>query len=93
MQHFLSLTQLPDNETELTEIIDKAGNFLLDNDDIDNALVLYSAAEQSFPRNSVYCVGSGYCLYRLKRMDEAVEKHRRAVELNPGNYLHLRRRK
>ena len=89
MQYFLSLTQLAENEPELTEIIDKAGNFLLDNDDIDNAMVLYSAAEQSFPRNSVYCVGSGYCLYRLKRMDEAVEKHRRAVELNPGNYLHL----
>lgn len=89
MQHFMSLTQLPEDETELTDIIDKAANFLIDNDDIDNALVLYSAAEQSFPRNSVYCAGSGYCLYRLKRMDEAVEKHRLAVGLDPCNYLHL----
>ena len=38
MELLLKLTNLPENEEDLHEIIDKAGNFLLDHQDFKNAL-------------------------------------------------------
>jgi tetratricopeptide (TPR) repeat protein len=88
MGYFLSLTRLI-NDKELDEIIDKAGNFLLDNKDWNNALALYLSAELNFPQKSLFYIGSGYCLSKLKRYEESVEKNRKAVELDPTNYYHL----
>jgi tetratricopeptide (TPR) repeat protein len=89
MEFFLTLTKLPENEEDLAQIIDKAGNFLLDHDDFKNALELYLAAEQLYPTKAVYYIGSGYCFYRLGNIGESIRKERRAVELEPDNYLHL----
>ncbi|NWG05013.1 MAG: tetratricopeptide repeat protein [Syntrophaceae bacterium] len=88
MEYLLSLTRLK-NEKELDEIIDKAGNFLLDNEDWNNALALYLSAEMNYPQKSIFYIGSGYCLSKLKRYKESVEKNRKAVELDPTNYYHL----
>ena len=70
-------------------IIDKTGDFLIDNNDIENALVLYTAAEKAYPNSSLYLIGSGYCLGKLKDFENSIVKHRRAVTLEPNNYKHL----
>ncbi len=89
MDLFLTLTKLPDDEDDLNIIIDKAGDFLLDNNDYKNALVLYSAAEKAYPKEALYLIGAGFCLIKLGRHEESVEKHRRADALEPNNYKHL----
>lgn len=89
MKLFLSLATLPEDEEDLATIIDKAGDFLIDQDDYENALALYSAAEKAFPDEVVYILGSGYCLGKLGRYEDSVEKHRRADALEPDNYKHL----
>ncbi len=86
---FMKLTRLGKDEEDLPEIIDKAGCFLIDNNDYENALELYSAAEKSDPGQPVYCSSSGYCLGKLRRLEEAVEKFRQAVSLEPDNHEHL----
>ena len=89
MKLFKQLTTLSKNEEDLTVIIDKAGDFLLDQDDYENALALYLTAENSNPHEAKYLVGSGYCLGKLGRDDESLVKHRRADALDPDNYKHL----
>jgi len=88
MALFHRLTTLPADVEDLAIIIDKAGDFLIDEDDLENALELYGAAWAAFPGESTYAVGMGYCLGGLGRHEESVEAHRRAVALEPDNYLH-----
>jgi len=83
---FMTLATLPKDEEDLTIIIDKAGDFLIDQDDYRNALTLYSAAEKAYPHEAVYPMGSGYCLERLGCYEESVRKHRCADALEPDNY-------
>jgi len=40
MIHFMSLTKLPEDTEDLAVIIDKAGDFLIENEDIENATKL-----------------------------------------------------
>ena len=89
MELFMALTKLPPDEPDLPEIIDKAGDFLIDEGDYTNALALYAAAEAAFPDEAVYPVGVSYCLGKLGRYEEALTKARRADELEPENYMHL----
>ena len=89
MELFLTLTQLPENEEDREEIIDKAGNFLLDHDDFKNALDLYLSGERAYPTQGSHYIGSGYCFYKLGNIEEAIRKERRGVELEPGNHLYL----
>ncbi len=89
MKLFLTLTELPENEEDLAEIIDKAGNFLLDHKDFKNALKVYLSAERAYPTQALYYIGSGYCFYKLGSIAESIRKERRAVELEPSNYRHL----
>ncbi len=90
MKLFLTLTTLPaDEEEDLDEIIDKAGNFLIDNDDIDNAMKLYTAAQKAFPNSASYIAGLGYCLGKLGRYLDAAEKFKDALRLEPDNYKFL----
>jgi tetratricopeptide (TPR) repeat protein len=89
MELFLTLTKLPENEEDLAETIDKAGNFLLDHEDFKNALEIYLSAERAHPTQALHYIGSGYCLYKLGNIEESIRKERRAVELEPNNYLHL----
>jgi len=89
MKLFMTLATLPKDEEDLVIIIDKAGDFLIDQDDYGNALALYSAAEKAYPHETVYLNGSGYCLGKLGRYEDSVEKQRRANALEPNNYKHL----
>ena len=89
MALFLKLTTLPADTEELTEIIDRAGDFLIDQDDHVNAGRLYAAAARAYPEVALYHVGQGYCVAQSGRIEESVAHHRRAVELDPNNYRHL----
>jgi tetratricopeptide (TPR) repeat protein len=89
MALFLKLTTLPADTEDLAEIIDKAGDFLIDQDDLVNAGQLYAAAARAYPQVALYHVGLGYWAAETGRMEESVAHHRCAVELEPNNYLHL----
>ncbi len=86
---FNQLAKLPKDEEDLSTIVDKAGDFLIDQDDYGNALALYSAAEKAYPHEVVYALGAGYCLGKLGYYEESVERHRHVDVLEPGNYKHL----
>jgi len=57
MELFLTLTTLPDDTEDLSEIIDQAGDFLLDRKDYLNAKTLYAAAAEQYADVSVYHTG------------------------------------
>jgi Flp pilus assembly protein TadD len=89
MKLCLKLTTLPKDEPDLSVISDKAGDFLLDEEDFDNALLLYSRAEKAFPDEPLYPNAAGYCLDKLGRLSESLEKTKRSVEMDPENHLWL----
>jgi tetratricopeptide (TPR) repeat protein len=89
MELFLKLTTLPAHTEDLPEIIDKAGDFLIDQEDHVNAGRLYAAAVRAHPQVALHHVGLGYCSAEAGRKEESVAHHRRADELEPNNYLHL----
>lgn len=85
----LRLLELPPGTEDLVEIIDKAGDFLLDQKDWPNAHAFYTAACQRLPQVPVFYSGLGYCLGKLGKRAEAIAAHRRAVEIEPRNHLWL----
>ncbi len=85
MSLFLKLTTSPADTDELPEIIDKAGDFLIDADDLANAERLYAAAASAFPQIAIYHAGLGYCAGKNGHTEEAVTHARRAVSLEPEN--------
>jgi len=92
MNLFLSLVTLTETTkdlVEIVEIIDKAGDFLIDHKDYKNAKSLYLTAVRKHPNIPTYHSGLGYCLAKLGRLEEAVEQARFAVNLEPDNYLYL----
>jgi len=89
MELFLGLLALPADEADLVEMIDKAGDFLLDRNDFGNALKLYQTAVDRHAETAVFWSGVGYCLGRLGRKTEAVGAARRAVALEPSSAFRL----
>lgn len=89
MELYLQLTALPPDEPDLPEIIDKAGEGLIDEGDYHRAAELYAAAENAFPGVAVYPAGLAYCLGKQGDRDGAVATQRRAVDLEPENHVHL----
>ena len=83
------LTTLPGATEDLSEIIDKAGDYLIDKDDIQAALELYLAAVKVHPGVALYHGAVGYCLGKLGDRKSAVQCARRAVELDLDNHLWL----
>ncbi|MEI7879550.1 MAG: tetratricopeptide repeat protein [bacterium] len=82
MELFMTLTTLPPTEPDLAEIIDKAGSFLLDQDDGKNAARLYRAATQSYPNVGAHWSDLSYCLGKSGEIEEAVVAARKALALH-----------
>ena len=82
---FLKLPTCRADLDALPEIIDQAGDFLIDANDLANAERLYAAAVSDFPRVAIYHAGLGYCAGRNGRKEEAVAHARRAVDMEPEN--------
>jgi tetratricopeptide (TPR) repeat protein len=86
---FLGLPALPGDTEDLTEIIDKAGDFLLDQGDYVRAGKLYGQAARQHPGVALYHDALGYCAGKLGKLQAAVDHSRRAVELSPKDHGYL----
>jgi tetratricopeptide (TPR) repeat protein len=82
---FHSLLSLPKNTPDLAELIDEAGDFLIDKGEYEEGLELYRAAVARFPKVAVFHQGLGCCAGHRGLHDEAVAASRRALELEPDN--------
>ena len=89
MDQFMALTTLPPSEPDLAEIIDKAGCFLLDQNDNANATRLYRAATEAYPEVCEHWSSLSYCLGKAGRMEEAVATARKALALKENDPLVL----
>ena len=81
MAMFLTLTTLPPDEPDLDELIDKAGCFLLDQNDTLNATRLYRAATEAYPGVCAHWSSLCYCLGKADQLDEAIATARKALSL------------
>ncbi len=82
---FLKLPTCRADLDALPEIIDQAGEFLIDAEDLANAEQLYAAAVSAFPQVALCHTGLGCCAGKNGRKEEAVAHARRAVDLEPEN--------
>jgi Flp pilus assembly protein TadD len=85
MAMFLTLTTLPPGESDLDEIIDTAGSFLLDQSDNANATRLYRAATAAYPGVCEHWSSLSYCLGKAGQLDEAVSAARKALSLKESD--------
>ena len=74
---------------DLSEIIDKAAQFLIDAGDQAQAECLLGLAVEASPGVALYYSGLGYCAGKQGRKAEALAHFKKAVELEPDNALHL----
>ena len=82
---FRSLLSLPKNTTDLCEIIDEAGSFLIQIGAYRDGLDLYRAAVELFPAVAVLHQGLGCCAGHEGYHDEAVAASERALQIEPAN--------
>ncbi|MBI4369592.1 MAG: tetratricopeptide repeat protein [Elusimicrobia bacterium] len=83
---FLSLLNLSDSAEDLHEIIEKAGDFLIQIKQFDHALELYRMAAKRFPRVVEFHDGVGHCADKQGFFKEAIAASRKALRLKPKNY-------
>ena len=69
----------------MAEIIDKAGCFLLDQNDTPNATRLYRAATEAYPGGCDHWSSLSYCLGKAGQMEEVVTTARKALSLNESD--------
>jgi tetratricopeptide (TPR) repeat protein len=89
MDLFMTLVTLPQTEQDLVEIIDKAGSFLLDENDIPNAIQLYRAASEAYPDVCEHWSNLSYCLGESGELYEAVSTARKALSLKEDDPMVL----
>ena len=80
---FRSLVIIPDNDGELWEIVDTAGDFLIQTKRYAEGLELYEAATRRFPERATLYQGVGCCAAHEGLLDKALEASRKALELEP----------
>jgi Tfp pilus assembly protein PilF len=82
---FQSLLSLPENTTDICEIIDEAGTFLTRIEAYEDGMALYRMAVKRYPDVAVLWEGLGYCASHAGLHEEAVPANQRALELEPEN--------
>lgn len=82
---FRSLLSLPKKTTDLGEIIDDAGSFLIQIGAYKDGLTLYRAAVERFPTVARLHQGLGCCAGHEGFHDEAVGASEQALQLEPAN--------
>ena len=80
---FFSLLALPDDTTDLSEIIDEAGSFLIEIKEYEDGFDLFDAAVARFPDVAVLHQGLGCCAGHKDLHAKAIEAAERALELDP----------
>ena len=86
---FFSLLSLPKDATELCQIIDEAGGFLIGLKNYVDGLELFRAAAQAFPHIAAFHQGIACCAGHEGLQDEALAASQRAVELEPENAVYV----
>jgi tetratricopeptide (TPR) repeat protein len=81
----LSLVSVVDDAPDGPEIIDAAGDFLIQRGEYADGLELYRAAVQRFPNVGVFHQGRGCCAAHEGEFREAVAASRRALAIEPDN--------
>jgi Tfp pilus assembly protein PilF len=76
---------LPNTATDICQIIDEAGTFLVGIKAFEKGMALYRAAVKRYPNDATLFQGLGYCASKVGLHEEAVHANRRAVELQPDN--------
>ncbi len=82
---FSSLLELPDETPDLTEILDQAGDFLIQAGRYAEGLDLFRRAAERFPHVAVFHQGIGCCAGHLDLHDDAIAASRTALDLEPQN--------
>ena len=82
---FLSLLDQPARTPDLCEILDEAGDFLIQRGAYADGLELYRRSAARFPRVAVFHQGLGCCAGHEGLHDEAVAASRAALALEPKN--------
>jgi Tfp pilus assembly protein PilF len=82
---FQSLLSLPKRTTDICQIIDEAGTFLVGIGAFEEGMAVYRAAVERYPDDAVLFQGLGYCAGKAGLHEEAVSAGQRAVELQPDN--------
>jgi superkiller protein 3 len=74
---------LPDTTPDLAELIDRAGDFLIDRRDYEDGLELYRAAVKKLPSVAALHQGLSCCASHQGFNDEALAAAERALQLEP----------
>ena len=90
----LSLVSLPvsasdGGESDLVDIIDEAGDFLIQAGKYADGLEIYKAAVARFPGHAVFHQGVGCCAGHEGFHDEAISASEAALELDPENQKYV----
>ena len=80
-----SLLSMRDDASDLVQVIDTAGDFLIERGEYADGLELFQAAAARFPEVGVFHQGAGCCAAHLGRLEEAVAASRRALAIEPEN--------
>ena len=81
---FRSLLSLPDESGDLWEVIDKAGDFLIQERRYAEGLQLYEAALRRFPDRACLYQGLGCCAGHEGLFDKAIESSQKALDFEPN---------
>lgn len=82
---FFALLDLPDKSPDLCEIIDQAGDFLIQSGRYAEGLALYRRAAVHFAGYAAFHQGIACCAGHEGLHEEAVAASREALRLEPGN--------
>lgn len=82
---FQALLSLPKNTTDICQIIDEAGTFLVRFGAYEDGMALYRTAVKRYPEVAALWQGLGYCAGNAGLHEEAVTANQRALELDPEN--------
>ncbi len=82
---FSILLTLPNESGDLWEVIDKAGDFLIQEARYAEGLTLYQAAVERFPECAGLYQGLSCCAGHQGLFEKAVEASQRALELEPDS--------
>ena len=78
------LTQLPPETPDWIELIDKAGQFLMEADDANNTCLLYAQALRALPDEQELIIGMGWALCQAGKHVQALPWMLKAVANAPG---------
>ena len=82
---FLSLLDLPDDDGDLAEVVDKAGDFLISLERYDDGLELYQRATARYPDAPALHQGVSCCAGHEGKHELAIAASERALELAPDD--------